>query len=217
MKDLTRSKLKLAFLLLIAFVPITMATFAFRTATESGGFGGGTVNKGHFILPPADITDLGMTDAEGTPMFSSFEEFVQTLESEEEYDAQPWLMVYVNAGDCDAACEERVFYLRQLHAVLGKNVERVRRYYLHTGAAPIAEQTAGHFREEYPSMGIAYSSTQQLQQNLAAKGVDIDLATEDYVFFVDPVGNVMMYYDGSHTTEDIKTDLDRLLRHSSLG
>ncbi len=217
MKDLTRSKLKLAFLLLIAFVPITMATFAFRAATESGGFGGGTVNKGNFILPPADITDLGMSDAEGAPMFSSFEEFVATLESEEDYEAQPWLMVYVNAGACDAACEERVFYLRQLHIVLGKNVERVRRYYLHADTAPIAQQTAEHFREEYPSMGIAYSSAQQLQQNLAAKGVDIDLSADDYVFFVDPVGNVMMYYDGSHTTEDIKTDLDRLLRHSSLG
>lgn len=217
MKDLTRSKLKLAFLLLIAFVPITMATFAFRAATESGGFGGGTVNKGNLILPPADITDLGMTDAEGTPMFTSFEEFVATLESEEDYEAQPWLMVYVNAGDCDAACEERVFYLRQLHIVLGKNVERVRRYYLHAGAAPITGQTAEHFREEYPSMGITYTSAQQLQQNLATKGVNIDLTADDYVFFVDPVGNVMMYYDGSHTTEDIKTDLDRLLRHSSLG
>lgn len=217
MKDLTSSKLKLAFLLLIAFVPITMATFAFRAATESGGFGGGTVNKGNFILPPADITDLGMSDADGAPMFSSFEEFVTTLESDEDYEAQPWLMVYVNAGACDAACEERVFYLRQLHIVLGKNVERVRRYYLHADTAPIAQQTAAHFRAEYPSMGIAYSSAQQLQQNLATKGVDIDLATDDYVFFVDPVGNVMMYYDGSHTTEDIKTDLDRLLRHSSLG
>ena len=217
MKDLTRSKLKLAFLLLIAFVPITMATFAFRAATESGGFGGGTVNKGNFILPPADITDLGMSDDTGAPMFSSFEEFVATLESEEDYEAQPWLMVYVNAGACDAACEERVFYLRQLHITLGKNVERVRRYYLHADTAPIAQQTAMHFRDEFPSMGIAYSTAAGLQSRLAAKGVDIDLSADDYVFFVDPVGNVMMYYDGSHTTEDIKTDLDRLLRHSSLG
>ncbi|MEX0739259.1 MAG: hypothetical protein WD071_07950 [Pseudohongiella sp.] len=217
MKDLTRSKLKLAFLLLIAFVPITMATFAFRAATESGGFGGGTVNKGNFILPPADITDLGMSDADGAPMFSSFEEFVATLESEEDYDAQPWLMVYVNAGACDEVCEERVFYLRQLHITLGKNVERVRRYYLHADTAPIAQSTATHFRQEFPSMGIAYSSVALLQENLAAKGVNIDLSADDYVFFVDPVGNVMMYYDGSHTTDDIKTDLDRLLRHSSLG
>jgi hypothetical protein len=158
-----------------------------------------------------------MSDADGAPMFSGFEEIVATLESEDNYEAQPWLMVYVNAGACDAACEERVFYLRQLHVTLGKNVERVRRYYLHAGAAPIAQATASHFREEFPSMGIAYSSAALLQQNLAANGVEIDLSTDNYVFFIDPVGNVMMYYDGSHTTEDIKTDLDRLLRHSSLG
>lgn len=217
MKDLTRSKFKLAFLLLITFVPITMATFAFRAATESGGFGSGTVNKGNFILPPADITDLTMADARGAPMFTSFEEFVATLESEDDYVAQPWLVIYVNAGACDAVCEERVFYLRQMHITLGKNIERVRRYYLHADTAPIAQQTASHFRQEFPSMGIAYSPAQQLQQNLAANGVEIDLQTDDYVFFVDPVGNVMMYYDASHSIEDIKTDLDRLLKHSSLG
>ena len=217
MKHVTRSKLKLAFLLLIVFVPITMATFAFRAATESGGFGGGSVNKGNFILPPADITDLAMSDADGAPIFSSFEELVATLESDDDYEARPWLMVYVNAGACDAICEERVFYLRQLHITLGKNVERVRRYYLHADTAPITQQSANHFREEFPSMGIAYAQAGELQQRLAAKGVDIDLSADDYVFFVDPVGNVMMYFDKSHTTEDIKIDLDRLLQHSSLG
>lgn len=217
MKDLTRSKLKLAFLLLIAFVPITMATFAFRAATESGGFGGGTVNKGNLILPPADITDLQMQNASGAPLFTSFEEFIETLEREEDYEAQPWLMVYINAGECETACRERIHLLRQMHATLGKNTQRVRRYYLHADAQPIAPSTAEHFRAEFPSMGIAYTDAESLRQRLAEKGVELDFNTETYVFFVDPVGNVMMYYDTSHPIEDIKTDLDRLLRHSSLG
>jgi len=37
------------------------------------------------------------------------------------------------------------------------------------------------------------------------------------VFFVDPVGNVMMYYEPHHPIQDIKTDLEKLLGLSSLG
>jgi hypothetical protein len=216
MKDMTHTKLKLAFLLLITFVPITLATVAFRAATESGFFSS-TVNKGHFILPPADIADLDMRNMSGELVFRSFEEILAELENDDDYQIQPWMMVYVNAGACEEACRERIFYLRQLHIALGKNMQRVRRYYLHASDAPIPQETANYFREEFPSMGIAYSNASVIQQRLAEKGVTIDLSTDTYVFFVDPVGNVMMYYDKTHKTEDIKSDLDRLLKYSSLG
>lgn len=216
MKEMTRSKLKLAFLLLVAFVPITMATFAFRAATDSGFFAS-TVNKGNFILPPADIADLDMRDAQGELVFRSFEEILASLENDDDYETQPWLMVYINGGACEEACRERIFYLRQLHIALGKHTQRVRRYYLHASHEPIPQNTADYFREEFPSMGIAFSDASVIQQRLAEKGVDIDLSTGTYVFFVDPVGNVMMYYDKTHRTEDIKSDLDRLLKYSSLG
>jgi len=216
MNDVTRTKLKLAFLLLIAFVPITMATFAFRAANESGFFSG-TVNNGNFILPPADIADLDMRNDRGELIFRSFEEILTQLENDDDYESQPWMMVYINAGACEEACRERIFYLRQLHIALGKNTQRVRRYYLHASDAPIPQDTANYFREEFPSMGIAYTDANLVQQQLAAKGVTVDLSTDTYVFFVDPVGNVMMYYDKSHTTKDIKSDLDRFLKYSSLG
>lgn len=216
MQDTTRSKLKLAFLLLIAFVPITMATFAYRSAMENGGFGS-TVNKGNFILPPADVTDLAMTDADGTPMFRSFEEIVAEIENEDDYTVQPWMMVYLTASDCAASCRERIHLLRQMHITLGKNQPRVRRYYLNATGTHLPEETAVHFRENFPSMGIAQGNQEQILARLAAKGITLDLENNSYVFFVDPVGNVMMYYEPHHTIEDIKSDLERLLDLSSLG
>ena len=80
MQEMTRSKMKLAFLLLIAFVPITLATFAFRSASEAGFFSG-TVNRGNLINPPADVTDLDMHNVAGQPVFKSFEEMVAELEN----------------------------------------------------------------------------------------------------------------------------------------
>tara|TARA_R110002072_G_scaffold269868_3_gene429531 strand:- start:76887 stop:77537 length:651 start_codon:yes stop_codon:yes gene_type:complete len=216
MQDTTRSKLKLAFLLLIAFVPITLATFAFRAATDSGAFTS-TVNKGNLISPPADITDLEMFDQRGQPLFKSFEEVVAALESDDDYQTQPWLMIYATSGECEDACREKVHLLRQMHITLNKNAPRVRRYYLHAGNGALTETTAAHFREEFPSMGIAYGSAQDIESNLAAKNLTLDLGQDDYVFFVDPVGNVMMYFTREHSIEEIKSDLERLLKYSSLG
>ncbi|ALO44725.1 hypothetical protein [Pseudohongiella spirulinae] len=216
MQEMTRSKIKLAFLLLVAFVPITLATFAFRNAGE-GGFLSGTVNKGFLINPPADITDLDMRTADGSPIFKSFEEIIALLESDDDYEAQPWHIVYVNTQDCEETCRERVHLLRQMHITLNKNTPRVRRYYLHAATEDLTDPTAQHFRAEFPSMGVAFGNAGIIQNNLSAKGLNLQLADDNYIFFVDPVGNVMMYYTSEHSIADIKADLEKLLRHSSLG
>jgi hypothetical protein len=216
MQNTTLNRLKLAFLLFIAFVPITLATVAYRNAVENGGFGG-TVNKGNLIMPPADITDLAMMDAGGAPMFKSFEEIIAEIENDDDYIPQPWLMVFMTANPCDSNCEERIHLLRQMHITLNEDMPRVRRYYLNATGENLSQETADFFREEYPEMGIAQGSKQAITENLAAKNVLLDLNNNNYVFFIDPVGNVMMYYEPHHPIQDIKTDLEKLLGLSSLG
>lgn len=216
MQNTTLNRLKLAFLLFIAFVPITLATVAYRNAVENGGFGA-TVNKGNLIMPTADITDLAMTDASGAPMFKSFEEIIAEIENDDDYIPQPWLMVFMTANACDSICEERIHLLRQMHVTLNEDMPRVRRYYLNVTGENLPQETADFFREEYPEMGIAQGNKQAITENLSAKNVLLDLDNNNYVFFVDPVGNVMMYYEPRHPIQDIKNDLEKLLSLSSLG
>lgn len=211
-----KSKLKLTFLLLITVLPITMATLSFNSAVENGDIGGST-NKGTLILPPADISALAMSDAQGLPMFRSFEEEIARLQEEEEYEIKPWLMVFVTGNACDANCQDRIHYLKQLHIALGKNIKRVRRYYLSASAEPLSEEIATLFRQEYPSMGVAYSDMDTIQNNLREAGVELSLQNRNYVLLIDPVGNVMMYYTDEQSAEDIMTDLETLLKYSSLG
>lgn len=210
------NKLKLTFLLLITALPVSLATFSFKDASQEGNQGA-TVNKGHLINPPVDISALAMRDIEGAPVFKTFEEEIANLAPDEEYEIKPSLMVYVNGADCDAGCEERIHYLQQLHIALGKNIQRVRRYYLNTDMVEFSDETATHFREKYPSMGLAYTDKEALKQNMLAAGVNLDPGAEAYVLLIDPVGNVMMYYTEEHTPEEIMTDLETLLRYSSLG
>lgn len=216
MQDTTRNKLKLAFLLFIAFVPITLATITYRNAVESGGFGS-TVNKGNLILPPADITDLAMTDTTGSPLFKSFEEVIAQIENDDDYMPQPWLMVFVTANACDTVCKERIHLLRQMHITLNEDMPRVRRYYLNATGANLPQETSDFFRDEFPSMGIAQGDKTKIMENLLRSNVILDLENNNYVFFIDPVGNVMMYYEPHHPIQDIKADLEKLLGLSSLG
>jgi len=216
MQDTTRSKLKLTALLLIAVVPITMATFAFRAAVDSGGLFS-TVNRGNLILPPLDVVALDIRDEQtGALRIRSFEDRIAELDPDN-YSPDPWTLVMVNTSACDADCRERVHYLRQMHVRLNREMPRVQRYYLHAGSSPMAADDRSFFLEEFPGMVIAMGQRDLIQRNLLDGGVEINLGDDNYIFVVDPVGNVMMYYDSSHSTQDIMTDVQRMLQNSSLG
>lgn len=211
-----KSKIKLSFLLLITILPISLATFYFRSVFESGEIGV-TRNKGTLINPPADISDLMMRDASGDTVFKSFEDVIATLGEEDEYTLRPWLMVYVTGETCNEECKERIYYMKQLHIALGKNIQRVRRYYLDASSQGITPELTTLFRNDYPSMGVAFSDKLLLEKNMKSKGVNLSLDSESYILLVDPVGNVMMYYTKEQSAEDIKADLETLLKYSSLG
>jgi len=211
-----KSKLKLTFLLLITALPVTMATLSFNSA-DNNDVSSATSNKGTLINPPADISALAMHDVDNNPVFKSFEDVIAALPNDQEYEIQPWLMVYVNADECADVCKERIHILKQLHIALGKNTQRVRRYYLNASDRAIAPSITELFRNEYPSMGVAQSDRALLSANLIEAGTDIDLSTQAYVILVDPVGNVMMYYTADKEAEDIMSDLETLLKYSSLG
>lgn len=218
MQEMTRNRIKAAALLLTIFVPITLASFAYRSATTDGNFSGfgSAVNKGNLIMPPVDVTYLDIRDARGQPIFESFEDIVARLPNPDDYVARPWAIVYMHNGACDAACGERVHLLRQMHVALGKHQERVSRYYVDISGGSIPEDTLEHLQYEFPGMVIAYTEAGKVEQNLAGQGADVAVRS-GLILFVDPVGNVMMHYDDSHTIEEIKSDLDRLLKYSSLG
>lgn len=215
MSENVKSKIKLAVLLLITALPVSLATLSFKSAIESGDIAA-TANKGHLILPPADITALAMRHENGEPVFRNFEEEIASL-GDEEYQIRPWLLLYVTGSECAEACGERIHYMQQLHIALGKNIQRVRRYYLHASETPISPEVTRLFQTEFPSMGVAFSAREVFEQNMREAGVEFSLASQSYIVLIDPVGNVMMYYTDEHTAEDIMSDLETLLKYSSLG
>lgn len=215
MDPVTRTRVKAAALILMVVIPITLATWAFQVAVDSGVLFS-TTNNGNLVNPPVDITALDMHDEEGEPQFRSFEERIEEVDADD-YVPDPWLMVIASARPCGDECLDRVRGLRQLHVTLGGDMPRLRRYFLHAQPSALPEALRTRFRDDFPSMGLSFGDSQRIESGLSDGGVALDLQEDLYVFIVDPVGNVMMYYDSSHGLREIQEDLERLLEFSSLG
>lgn len=211
-----KSKLKLSLLLAMIALPIGLATFSFYFYQGQGV--NATTNNGTLITPVIDITAFTMEDENGSALFQSFEIMVEGIDAED-YVPRPWAMIFLGSNTCDVSCGDRLFYLRQLHRLLGSDEERLARYYVNAGASrELDANTQSMFNEAFAGLKLAYSQRDILLSNLAFILPDeVDPILEHYIFLADPLGNVMMYFTPENTPDDILEDLEKLLDQSSLG
>jgi len=212
-----KNKAKLTFLLLIAVVPIGAATWYFGTQEYQGLMA--TTNKGTLINPVLDVATLDLRNGAGEPAYQPFDQLVATV-SPEDYDPRPWQLLYLGAPECDDTCVERLYFLRQLHVRLGKEFERVQRVYVQASdvPGPLPAGTAALMAEQQPDMKVVYAGATALRAQLQSTVPSgIDPLTRHYIYVVDPLGNVMLYFTPENTPEEILSDLDTLLDSSSLG
>ncbi|MGV3592049.1 MAG: SCO family protein [Gammaproteobacteria bacterium] len=212
-----KNKAKLTFLLLIAALPIGSATWYFGMRENSGLMS--TTNKGELVIPVVDVTTLDLRNGAGEPAYLSFDELVAGVDPED-YEPRPWQLLYLGAPECDDTCVERLYFLRQLHVRLGKEFDRVQRVYVQASdtSGPLPAATAAFIAEQQPDMRIVYANAAALREKLRATVASgADPLTQHYIYVVDPVGNVMLYFTPENTPDEILSDLDKLLDNSSLG
>jgi len=122
-----------------------------------------------------------------------------------------WSMVYV-AYDCQQQCAERLHTMRQLHASLGKDIQRVQR---------IVVASSGNLRglnQRYPDLLIL----NQPESEVSALRAQFDLpdapaGSDNRIYLVDPLGNLMMSFPDSVSPADIRKDIGRLLAYAWAG
>lgn len=122
-----------------------------------------------------------------------------------------WSMVYI-ADDCQQVCADRLYTMRQLHATLAKDIERVQRVLL----APAGQLQA--LQKQYPDLLILTGPTAELGD--LRKQFDIAGApagSNDRIYLVDPLGNLMMSFPDSIAVKDIRKDIQRLLAYAWAG
>lgn len=120
-----------------------------------------------------------------------------------------WLLVYVHESECAQDCREALFRLRQSRLMLGPDMDRVQRVFLHGEEAPdrvfLEEQHAGLAALHDP--GLARLLASKRPEQLTPGGL----------FLIDPLGNLVMYFSPDIAPGDMVEDIEHLLEVSQIG
>lgn len=119
-----------------------------------------------------------------------------------------WLMVQVDAGGCDAACEQKLYAMRQVRLMQGREQDRVLRLWLVTDkAAPSAV-----LKQKIDSMLLLKDASGALIAKLPAQA-----NVKQHIYLIDPLGNLMLRWPADPDMKRMHKDLERLLKYSQIG
>jgi len=120
-----------------------------------------------------------------------------------------WLLIQVDSGDCNQVCRVKVLDMRQVHATLGKERDRFERVWLVTDDRPLNAATA----RIAEGMLIMRVKPDVVNAWLPVDGGRVS----DYLYVVDPLGNLILRYPKALNLYKLKADLTKLLTASSIG
>ena len=166
---------------------------------------GSTHNLGKLVEPPVPIdwkVTVGQPDeADLTAEFEQGDGIFNEL----------WVILRPVPADCDDSCLKKVTDLRQIHRASGRQQLRIRLALLLDDYSP-ADQ-AQSLLAIYPqfnlikdSSGLLRKALEEIQQNLSGRA-----GPARGVYIIDPLGNIMMYYEDCNDPGFIKQDLERLI------
>lgn len=191
MTDANRRKGRLQFLLiaLIFLGPLVVAAWMYY----AGQFAvpAGRSNHGALLEPIVSLDEAVPDSA-----------MMKTMEG-------VWILLYSNQGACAEACRSALYTTRQSRKMLGREMDRVRRVFLHGETAPdrvfIAAEHQGLITTEDASLA-----------GLLDKKRPAELPAGGY-FLIDPLGNLVMYFEPDIDPRDMVDDIKHLLKLSRIG
>lgn len=187
----TRARLKLALIGLFFALPFALAWTAYRLHWAPGQPG----NYGELVDPPHRVPAGGLTGLDGKP-FS-----LRSLHGK-------WVMLQFDTASCDAYCERKLYFMRQLRVAQGKDMDRVERVWVVTGSGT-----------PRPALLAAIDGTHVVRAagGAVAAAFPPGGRAEDHIYLIDPLGNLMMRFPRDPDPSKMLKDLKRLLKISQIG
>jgi len=120
-----------------------------------------------------------------------------------------WLLVYSHAEACDLECREALYTLRQSRLMLGNDMNRLGRLFLHGNSPPDTV-----FLDEQ-HQGLRTLDNESLAQDLWS-ALPQDVPSNGF-FLLDPLGNLVMYFGPDLGPREMVDDIKHLLDLSHIG
>lgn len=196
-----RSNWKLYLLLLVCIAPVVASYLAY------------------YVFPPSDRTNYGAlvepqraVPALPTTLVRAPETVAGDALAREGLAALKgkWIMLVVDSGACESACAEKLFFVRQTHASLGKDRDRVQQVLLLTDATPLPPAVD----RAHPGLAVLRVAPQALGELLP---VEPATTVADHIYLIDPLHNLMMRFPKDPDPARTRKDLQKLLKASRIG
>jgi len=187
-KGNVRGKLQFLLISLVFAVPLLLASvmYSFGLWVPAG-----STNHGALLEPIVNLHD----EVPASPLWSG--------------EAAHWLMIYANSEACADTCRDDLLRLRQTRLMLGNEMSRVSRIFLHGNTPPDRV-----FLDKY-HMGLTTITDNRLRQ-LLDTGLPQQLRSGG-IYLVDPLGNLIMYFAPDVNPGDMVDDIKHLLDLSRIG
>jgi len=187
-------------LILTFTLPMVLAGLLFWSG---GSLNSRTTNYGQLIQPPLSVHQLNPKDSAGNPL------------TDKDLLGK-WVLLTLSPERCDRSCQKSLYSIRQICKATGKDQTRLRQVVL-----TLAQQTDPRWytllKKEYPLMA-EWIIDQARFKELTGLQTDQQFNTaEGAIYFIDPMGNIMMRYKPSANPSRIFKDLSKLLRVSQIG
>jgi len=115
-----------------------------------------------------------------------------------------WVLLAVGSGDCDAACERKLYATRQARTMQGKEQDRIVRAWLVVGGTP----PPAPLLAQHPGL-VVVRVPDTVPATLPGGAGSL--------YVVDPLGNLVLRYGDDPDIKGIAKDLARLLKASRIG
>jgi cytochrome oxidase Cu insertion factor (SCO1/SenC/PrrC family) len=188
-----RSNWALYLVIAICAAPVIASYFAYYVIKPEG-----RNNYGMLLDPRAyPIPELRATTLDGKPAA------LQDLKGK-------WLMLMAHGADCNEACGEQLFKMRQLRLMQGKEMDRVERVWLITDDKPVETMLL----RQYDGTHFLRADGETVKRWLptdAGSGID------EHIYMIDPMGNLMMRFPKNADPSKVNKDVGKLLKASRIG
>jgi len=200
--QIRKNKITMLVLFLMFTAPILSAIFVFNTSpTDSYK----TKNKGNLIRPAIELKNFELS-------FVGNKKPYKLVDQEHQ-----WLMVFIDAGECDDKCKRQLVVMRQSRLAQGGEFKRINRLYIMLDKQ--TDQFMKEVKEFHPDLDVVNGSQPQVSNVIRQFTLDenITVGEANRIYLIDPIGNLMMYYEQDVDATDIAKDLKRLLHVSQMG
>ena len=196
MNKLTKNRLKLIFITSLFALPVLSAWFVYLNPQLLEG--SKTKNYGELITPAIP---------------SQIESFVnQPTEEGLQHLKGRWVIVHLDFdGSCDTRCIESVKLLHQLHVLLNKDSDRLKRVFFDNGGAG-KDAAQALFSQDTGLTVLSWS-----EEHIAKLKAQVQGLNDGDMILLDPLGNIMMKYPQQSDPYGMQKDLKLLFKASQIG